>query len=164
MKQVKISVILLCAVLAGCTSAQSETFRMHEAKSFETKHVTGVNWYLAEIRTPETVIRIDRESLNAMGLVNAYTLRFNGEYQIAGTAAPNLYTAPYGWGNDSTIGIGIPASTRLLTLLDVPLNEDTFLNYLERTTRWRISDEGELELFTFPNMNGVYSVMVFRTR
>jgi hypothetical protein len=137
---------------------------MNEARSFETRRVTGINWYLAEIRTPDNVVRINREALDSMGMVNAYTLRFNGGFQISGTAAPNLYTAPCGWGDDFTIGIGMPASTRLLTLLDVPLSEDAFLDYLEKVSRWRINDGGELELFTFPNMNGAYSVMVFRTK
>lgn len=115
--------------------------------------VIGFDWVLVEIVTPESgIIDLNRPQLEADGMGDVYSLRFDGEERVSGKAAPNRYTADCGWGDDSTVGIGPIAATRMMAFKEPePLKEPEFFDYLSRVTRWAVMDQGQrMELYTEP--------------
>jgi hypothetical protein len=130
-----------------------------EPQSGRTGGVIGIDWFLLEVRTPNgEVIVLDREKLEAEGMGDVYSLRFDGEDRASGKAAPNRYSAPCGWGDDSTVGIGLIAATKMLALKEPEsLKEPEFFDYLSKITRWAITDQGQrMELYNYDGLALVF--------
>ncbi|MDR2553011.1 MAG: META domain-containing protein [Treponema sp.] len=144
-------VSFFCITLAACAGG---------SKAYSGSPM-GVNWELAEIRTPEKTIVLDRRQLAADGMGDVFTIRFDGEDRASGKGAPNRYSAPCSWGDDSTVCIGTAAVTRMLAFKEPEdLKEGEFFNYLSMVNRWEITG-GMLKLSFNNEDSGRRTVMVF---
>jgi heat shock protein HslJ len=108
--------------------------------------VQGREWYLSELRGPSGIIMIDRELLDADGMGDVYSLRFD-EGRISGKGAPNRYMAPYTEERDG-LTLGPVAGTQMAALKEPEaLKEREYFAYLNRVTRWSLKGD-RLELTT----------------
>jgi hypothetical protein len=124
--------------------------------------IIGPLWMLMEIRTAGAVIDLNRPALEADGMGDVYSLQFEGETRVHGKAAPNQYSAPCEWGDDSTLGIGLAAATKMLAFKEPEaLKEPVFFSYLSRVSRCALTPDDRLELST-ADENGGPVVLVFR--
>jgi heat shock protein HslJ len=155
---------VLCAALGACASSGgaggAERLLTAEPVSGGGP-VAGVDWMLREIRTPGKTITLDREKLAAGGMGNCYTLRFDGENRVTGTAAPNRYNGPCTWGGDGALSFGLLVSTKMAALKEPEaLKEHEYFEYLRQTSRCEIN-QGRLELIINPDDRARRTVMVF---
>jgi heat shock protein HslJ len=122
----------------------------------------GKEWRLTEIRTPSDPAEFSRAALEARGMGDYYTLRFD-QKQLAGKGAPNRYTAPYQLGKGAAISIQAIAGTLMASLDEPPgLREQEYYYYLERVARWSL-EKDTLNLYTL-NSSGEPLVLVYRPR
>ncbi|MDR2743244.1 MAG: META domain-containing protein [Treponema sp.] len=122
----------------------------------------GKEWYLVEIQTPSGPAKFSRAVLEAHGMGDCYTLRFDQE-RLAGKGAPNRYTAPYQLGKDAAISIQAIAGTLMTSLSEPPgLGEQEYYNYLERVSRWNL-EEDTLNLYT-RNTSDELMILVYQLR
>jgi heat shock protein HslJ len=127
------------------------------ALSFD--EVRGKEWKLAAVRTGSAVVRLDRQRLEADGLGDVYTLRFDPD-RISGKGAPNRYFGAYELGDGGRLILSGVASTLMMGINQPEeLKEHEYFDYLNRITHWNISPEG-LELFT-KTPEGQEAVLVF---
>jgi heat shock protein HslJ len=127
--------------------------------------VMGVEWFLEEIRENGTALVIDRDKLEAGRMNEAFTLRFDENGRVFGTAWPNRYSAPCSWGEDGALAVGTAAATRMLAFQEPDvLKEHEFFDYLGRIRSWALASDGRLELYAAENENGVPAVLVFGKR
>ncbi|GHV67120.1 hypothetical protein AGMMS49928_03450 [Spirochaetia bacterium] len=147
--------LALMFCLAGCTG------NAPAQKTIAAGPIIGPEWFLAEIRTPEKVIPIDRAKLEDDNMGGFFTLRFEGETLAIGQGAPNRYRAPCSWGDDNTLEIG-PAAATLMMAVKEPesLKEHEFFNYLARVKRYKLI-EGRLELYARDSENAPWTILVF---
>ncbi|MDR0689519.1 MAG: META domain-containing protein [Spirochaetaceae bacterium] len=147
--------VIIVFVTAACTggpSAQGETRVFPD--------IIGKNWYLTEIRTEPGGIILDRAAMEADGLGDAFTLKFE-EDQIGGVALPNRYFGPY-----TRKGHGIQfnriASTLMASFKELDITEREYFDYLDRVQRWAWNRD-HLELHsTAPT--GQQAVLIFEER
>jgi heat shock protein HslJ len=91
-----------------------------------------------------------------------FSMRFEGEDRVSGQAAPNRYSAPCSWGDDSDLAIGPAAATKMLLLREPEgLGEDEFFGYLSRAYRCSLDPGGRLELRS-QGPGGEDAVLIFR--
>jgi heat shock protein HslJ len=156
MKHVKTLTLALCLVtLAGCAGTPLSG---PEKPRFP---VIGTDWLLLEVQRPLGPLSLDRLKLMAEGQGDTFSLRFTGEDQVSGRADPNLYAAPCSWGDDNTLGIGLAAVTKMLSLREPgALREEEFFDYLSRVSRWSKDGEDLLELHG-ENEEGGRVILVF---
>ena len=113
------------------------------------------DWYLTEIKTPSRTIHIDRAALEADGMGDVFSLRFEGEERVSGKGAPNRYTAPVEWGDDFTLSIGTAAATLMMAFKEPEaLKEREFFDYLSQVVRYSFGPGGRLELLTAEKKEG----------
>ena len=131
----------------------------HEINKAAFSNLTGKKWMLAELRTGEQTILIDRTKPELDNLDGIYSLEFN-ESQVSGMGAPNRYFAPYTEGEGKALFIGNIASTMMFPFIEPEgLRETQFFNYLSKVTRWDLVN-GKLELFCSDDI-GTPVVLVF---
>ena len=155
-KNVKmLALAIIGLALARCTGAP-----VREAGS-GLGPIIGPRWMLLEIRTAGTVIDLNRPALEADGMGDVYSLQFEGETRVHGKAAPNQYSAPCEWGDDSTLGIGLAIATKMLAFKEPEaLKEPVFFSYLSRVRRCALTPDDRLELST-TDENGEQVILVF---
>lgn len=149
MRNVTIVAIFACVVLTGCASGAKPV--ESRPQSTETGLIMGIDWFLAEIKTADAVINLDRPKLEAEEMGDVFSLRFEGESEIrvSGKAAPNRYSAPCQLGDGNTLEIGLAAATKMLAFKEPDaLKEQEFFTYLSEINRWDINPQGRLELST----------------
>jgi len=145
MKRV-LSILLLTVLtvcLFGCTSTGKKTNMSNFADG------AGKDWKLIEVSIAGTFNReiiFDRSALSKEGAGNYFTLRYDAQ-NIAGTAAPNRYSAPYTLGENHEIKLPYPIRTTLMATIFQPekLPEHEFYGYLQNVYAWR-NVNGNLEL------------------
>ena len=122
--------------------------------------VEGKEWLLAEIRTKDGIVTIDRNELKSRGFSeNIFSLTF-GEGRVSGVSDPNRYFAPYMLGENQSISIREIAGTLMAPLFEPEeLKENEFFVYLRNAYKWDYV-KGRLELYT-KNEKGVETVLVF---
>lgn len=136
---------------------------MFVAQSCASQNFTGVDWYLMQLKTGDAIINIDRDTLEADGMGEWFSLRFSND-RVSGMAAPNRYSAEYQNPDNSTIAIGLIASTKMLAFKDVPsLKEHAYLEHLQKVTRREFSAFGYLEL-SYTGADGKRVTLVFNTK
>jgi hypothetical protein len=126
-------------MLTACTSSPSAS-----DKSSGFSAALGKDWRLVGIRSENGDISLDRSLMEAEGVGDAFTLRFEEE-RINGMALPNRYFGPYVQEGQSISFKGI-ASTLMAgsNELDV-LKEHEYFGYLDRVQSWAWR-RGRLEL------------------
>jgi len=156
-----ITMALLCAALflpAIAFPSAAEAAPAHESGA-TFRDVEGREWILLELRRPAETVRMDRETLAAYGMAEAYTINFQGG-RVSGMGAPNRYFGPYTVGSNRVLRIGDMASTLMLALVEPEgLREHEYFAYLSRVTRWDLRN-GRLELHTSSD-DGNDAVLVF---
>ena len=142
MHHVKTLILALCLVaLGGCAGTPLSG---PEKPRFP---VIGTDWLLREVRRPGGSVSLDRLKLEAEGRGDTFSLHFEGEDRVSGRADPNRYAAPCSWGDDNTLGIGLAAVTKMLSLREPEaLTEEEFFGCLSRVSRWSKDGEDLLEL------------------
>jgi heat shock protein HslJ len=117
-------------------------------------------WRLAEVRTPSGPMGFSRAALEAEGMGDYYTLRFDKE-RLTGKGAPNRYTAPYQLGEGAAISIQAIAGTLMASFREPPgLQEREYYRCLEQVSRWDL-EEDTLNLYTL-NAAGESLVLVYQ--
>lgn len=162
--------IVLCAglVFAACATG-TESKKAEEMLPSETPAalrvagpdaISGINWYLAQIRKDGAITDIDRSKMKADNMADWFRIRFEGD-RVVGIAAPNNYNGPCKWGSDSTLGFGLLVSTKMMAFMEPgALNENQYFRYLEKVKRWALTAEDRLELYTVDE-NGAETALVF---
>jgi hypothetical protein len=103
------------------------------------------DWYLSEIRGDNERVILDRSALEAGGLGDAFTLRFD-ENRISGKALPNRYFGPYTRGQGQAITFEAAAATLMASFIELEaLTEQEYFRYLEGIQSWNLV-QGRLEL------------------
>jgi heat shock protein HslJ len=128
------------------------------------RDVAGKEWILEELKSDGKTIRMDRQALEAINLVGAYTISFqerdSGGGQVAGMGAPNRYIGPYTVGSNRALSLGNMASTMMMAIREPEgLREVEYYGFLSKVTRWDLR-EGKLELYS-SNANGTEAVLIF---
>jgi hypothetical protein len=78
-----------------------------------------------------------------------FSLAENEKKILYGKGAPNTYWGAIDFGDDSTIGIGCIASTKIAPYLDIEtIAECDYFKYLEKAQRWALNADGNLLLFS----------------
>jgi len=117
------------------------------------------DWHLAEIRTGQESVIIDRGKLAEEGFSDIFTLRFDTE-RVNGIGAPNRYFAPYTLADKQGITIKTVAQTLMLAIREPEeLKEHDYFVYLQNTAKWNLTKEN-LELYS-QGEDGAKVVLVF---
>jgi heat shock protein HslJ len=141
-KLVKTGIPLFVVLLASCAGTPANF-----------SGVRGRVWYLSEVRGPSGTIKVDRTSLEADGMGDIYSLRFNEE-RLNGKGAPNRYTAPYSTGKNHILALKPAAVTQMATIKKPEgLGEDVYFAYLNKISRWSLNGD-MLELKTTDKQGG----------
>jgi heat shock protein HslJ len=145
-------IIPAALVLSACVSAAPP-----QEKAVDFSSIMGKDWALTEIRIPGGGAVLDRAAMEADGLGNAFTLRFDAE-RISGQALPNRYSAPY-HRDGQTLRLEKPAATLMASLLpwDGP-TETEYLGFLQGVQSWAW-DQGKLVLTA--GAEGQGAVLIF---
>ena len=113
------------------------------AKNADIADIMEKDWFLEEVKTGQSVIRIDRTG----GANAVYTLKFDAE-RIGGAGAPNRYFAPYTAGEKNSLAFGMIGSTMMASLFErADLKEHEYFAYLGKVCRWDLKN-GKLELYS----------------
>jgi hypothetical protein len=146
-----VPVFMVLFMAAACTGSPS-------AREAEFSDVLGKDWSLAEIRMETGDIRLDRELMEADGLGDTFTLRFE-EDRISGMALPNRYFGLY-TRKGRAIKIEGVASTLMAGFKELEaLKEHDYFDYLERVQGWTLG-LNSLELHSAAP-DGEKAVLVF---
>ncbi|MCL2558675.1 MAG: META domain-containing protein [Treponema sp.] len=118
----------------------------------------NVEWILAEIRTEDGTIVMDRVG-NAALFGDIFTLRLDGAMAY-GTAMPNTFRGPYSLGPNGEITFGPMASTLMAAFMEPEeLSEHEFFVFLYNAFMWDLRD-GNFELYATDDFGGE-AVLVF---
>ncbi|MDR1948406.1 MAG: META domain-containing protein [Spirochaetaceae bacterium] len=148
-------ILALVTGLAVVACAGTPTGR--ETAGFEG--VFGKDWKLAAIRGETGKVELDRAALEADGLGDAFTLRFEEE-RINGKGLPNRYVSPYKRGKGQAITFGEIAATLMASFKELEvLKEGEYFDYLKRAQSWGWGQDS-LELHT-TTPEGLTVVLVF---
>jgi hypothetical protein len=156
-----LKIIIILSALAGCLIASctgnatvrqtvepisEPTAREIEAPITFDDDVVGISWRLSEIKKGVEAVYVDRAQLEADGMGDVYTLRFeNGN--VSGKGAPNNFRAPYKV-ESASLSIGLAARTLIASIREpVVLQENEFFDYLAKVSSWSLAD-GILTLAT----------------
>jgi heat shock protein HslJ len=153
-----VQIVVLSVTMIGC-AAGSAAKKLDEAPmpGGNSGVIIAIDWLLLEVRTAEALIDLERSRLEAEGMGDVFSLRFDGEDRVSGKAAPNRYTAPCSWGDDNTLGIGPAAATMMMAIKEPEaLKEREFFDYLTKVNRWSINTKGQLELYTSAGITLVF--------
>jgi hypothetical protein len=121
--------------------------------------VLGKDWQLIEIRKESGNISLDRAGMEADGLGDAFTLRFD-EDRISGRALPNLYFGPY-TRTGQALRLEKIAATLMANFRTInSLTETEYFDYLWQVESWAWRGDN-LELHTI-NPEGQQAVLIFR--
>ena len=122
--------------------------------------ITGKEWLLAEIRTQNGNITLDRNDLKNRGFgENIFSLVLDTD-RVSGTGAPNRYFAPCTQGEAQSMSILNIAGTLMAPLFEPEkLKEHEFFAYLQNVYKWDLV-KGKLELYT-RDENRAEAVLVF---
>ncbi|GMO29050.1 MAG: hypothetical protein Pg6A_17070 [Termitinemataceae bacterium] len=132
-------------------------------QSCASQSIKGIDWYLVQLKTGDSIINIDRDALTEDGMENWFSLRFN-ENRIYGKAAPNNYNADCFINSDSSIRMGVIASTKMMAFREAAaLKEHSYFEHLAKVTNWALSPLGYLELY-YTNTNGQRVSLVFNVK
>jgi heat shock protein HslJ len=144
-------VVFMAAACADLPSARDAGF----------SGILGKDWELVEIRIETGAISLDRARMEADGLGDAFTLKFE-EDRLSGMALPNRYFGPY-TRKGQAIEIKGLASTLMAAFKELEaLKEHDYFGYLERTQSWEVS-RNALELHSAAP-DGQKAVLVFLSR
>jgi heat shock protein HslJ len=162
----QVMALLLIAVISAssCSSTQEGLSSEEEPskKQSDFGEVIGREWLLSQIQTITGPGKFSRALLEAQGMGDYYTLRFNEE-RLAGKGAPNRYTAPYQLGEWASISIQAVAGTMMAALREPPgLQEREYYDYLERVSRWSL-EKDTLNLYT-QDSSGESLVLIYQLR
>jgi hypothetical protein len=129
-----------------------------QKKTPEFDDVLGREWKLIGIRTGAGDAVLDRAALEADGLGDIFTLKFDAE-RVSGRGFPNRYFGPYERDGGS-LTVGNVAATLMMSFkeLDV-LKEREYFDYLGDVSGWDLVD-GRLELYT-SGPDGTAVVLIF---
>ena len=142
-KKCAIAVAMICIL-----AAQSFASGMAAENALDFSKVLGKNWTLEEIRTGQTVVRINRSA----GTNAIFTLMFEAE-RVSGVGAPNRYFGPYARGESAALSFGAMASTMMAALFEnEALKEHEYFAYLAKVFRWDMRN-GKLMLYTLNPKN-----------
>jgi hypothetical protein len=118
----------------------------------------GKDWRLIELRRQDGSVSFDRSAMEADGLEDAFTLRFEDE-RISGKAFPNRYFGPYSRGKGQAITFEDLAATMMASLRELDaLTESEYFRYLKGVQSWNLI-QGCLELAAVSD--GLQVVLVF---
>jgi hypothetical protein len=121
--------------------------------------VLGKDWQLIEIRKESGNISLDRAGMEAGGLGDAFTLRFD-EDRISGKALPNRYFGPYTQ-TGQALRLEKIAATLMANFQTInSLTETEYFDYLWQVESWAWNKDN-LELHTI-NPEGQQAVLIFR--
>jgi len=123
------------------------------------KDVMDKDWKLIAVRGSPENITFNRGKLTAEGFSDIFTLRFDKE-RVNGVGAPNTFFAPYTL-NKLEIAIKAIAQSQMAPLREPEyLKEQEYFAYLQKTTKWNLTKEGNLELYS-KREDGTEAVLVF---
>jgi hypothetical protein len=168
-----LKIIIILSALAGCLIAScagnatvkqavepvsESTAREIEVPITFDDDVLGISWRLSEIRKGAEAVYIDRAQMEAEGMGEVYTLRFENE-NVAGKGAPNNFRAPYKV-KSASLSIGLVVQTLIASIREpVVLQENEFFDYLAKVSSWSLAD-GILTLAT-ADADGSETVLSF---
>jgi heat shock protein HslJ len=143
---------LMAAACAGTPPGQP-------AAGFEG--ALGKDWKLTAILKEPGNTALDRADLEADGLGDAFTLRFDEE-RISGKGFPNRYFGPYSRGKGPALSIGKIAATLMAAFKELEaLSETEYFGYLERAQSWAWGrDSPELHIHS-TTPEGLKAILVF---
>jgi len=140
--------LVIIAVLFACSSAP------------KFSNVMDKDWKLIAVRGSPESITFNRNKLVEEGFSDIFTLRFDKE-RVNGVGAPNRYFAPYTLVNKQDITIKTIAQSQMAPLREPEyLKEYEFFAYLQKTTKWNVTKEGNLELYS-KGADGTETILVF---
>jgi len=135
--------LLVIAFLVGCKSSGGGG----SVSSFS--EVTGKDLKLVEVQVDSTpfnrIVLYDRDDMKKNKVESVYTLKFNSDNTLNGTAAPNKYSAPY-TRKDKSLKIQVMRSTQMAPLVQPEkLQEADFYAYMQNVESWDVQ-KGKLVL------------------
>ena len=145
--------IIAVFVMAACVGDPSV-----QGEAFVFSDIIGRDWYLVEIRTEPGGVSLDRAAMEADGLGEAFTLKFE-EDRISGVALPNRYFGPY-TRKGQGIKFGRIASTLMAGFKELDITEREYFDCLERAERWAWNRD-HLELHSTDSA-GQRAVLIFK--
>ena len=128
------------------------------------RDVEGKEWILSEFRSVTSsgsvgkTVYIDRQTLGAIGMGEAFTLTFQ-DGRLSGMGAPNRYFGPYTAYANRGLSIGDVANTLMAAFYEPDeLKEREYFDYLSGVTHWDLGG-GRLELYS--TGNGTETILIF---
>lgn len=135
-------IILVSSLFAASCASRAEKGE-NKATNMEFSSILGKSWELLEVKDASSETVIDRA-----GKEGVYTITFAEDGIAYGKGSPNNYRAPYTLTENNGITFSRIAGTLMAPLFEPDgLKERQYYVYLEKTTRWEISN-GQLQLFT----------------
>jgi heat shock protein HslJ len=161
---VKTMVLLtLVAMAVSCSGTSKTSGEQTLSAAFAVVDFAGIqgkDWNLAEIRTGQKQIAINRAAWTEEGFGEFFTLHFDAE-RVSGAGAPNRYFAPYSLSADNAISIGMIAGTLMAAFREPEeIKEHEFFALLQKANKWNLAGEN-LELYT-EKEDGTETVLVFK--
>jgi heat shock protein HslJ len=124
--------------------------------------VKSREWLLAEVQTVSGNRELNRQTLEADGMGDAFTLQFADD-RLSGKGVPNRYFGPYQTGEKNSISIANIASTQMASFKEPDaLKEYEYFRFLSRAAYWSIKD-GKLLLYS-KDENGLELVLVYTAK
>jgi heat shock protein HslJ len=117
------------------------------------------DWKLIEVRQEDDNVSLDRSVMEADGLGDVFTLRFDDE-RISGKAFSNRYFGSYNRGTGQAITFGRIAATLIASFKELDaITEKEYFRYLEEVQSWNLL-QGRLELYAVTSDN-LQVILVF---
>jgi hypothetical protein len=134
--------VLFAALFWSCKSQPAPSVQSYA-------DISGVLWYLTEVEAGGGKTALDRQSLEADGLGDAYTLEFADD-GISGKAAPNRYRSAFKARDGRNFSLLPTVSTLMASSIGIDgITEGEYFRCLERTASWELTGAG-LELRSAP--------------
>jgi heat shock protein HslJ len=142
MKMKRLLVFLTAVLMMSCATTSADRRSVADFSD-----IIGKQWKLVEVYVGGRNTQFSRDSLRTDFAREMFTLTFDGQ-TLSGTAAPNLFSAPYTLGDNQAISI-MPMRSTLMASFFQPENitEPDFFAYMQNAQKWGLAD-GNLELYS----------------
>lgn len=147
MNYIKMLTLTTCFFAACATQAPAQKIGGKTA-------VTGINWLLTEVRSPEKNLKLDRSKLQ---IADAYSFRIEEnktadspktDPRAYGTGFPNRWNGQCSFNDSGKVSLGNIASTKMASFIEPELKEDEFFKILQKVSAWSLVESDRLELST----------------